>query len=60
MTLLLQVSLLLRGDLLDVSLLGSLRLGLYGHLLHGSRMLLLIVQHLKKLLMSMPRGRCAL
>jgi hypothetical protein len=47
---------LVRCDPLHVSLL----LGLSSHLLCGSRVLLLVVQHLKKLLLLLPRGCCAL
>jgi hypothetical protein len=58
---LLTVLMLLGGDLLHVGLLlGSLRLSLSCHLLHGSQVLLLAMQHLKKLLLSLPRGCCAL
>jgi hypothetical protein len=48
--------LLLSGNLL----LGSLRLGLSAHLLLESRVLLLVMQHPKKLLLSLLGGRCAL
>jgi hypothetical protein len=48
--------LLLGRDLLHLILL----LGLSGHLLCGSRVLLLAVQHPKKLLLSLPRGHYAL
>jgi hypothetical protein len=52
---------LLQGDLLHESLLlGSPRLGLSGHLLLKSRVLLLAVQHPKKLLMSLLKGCYAL
>jgi hypothetical protein len=37
-----------------------LLLGLSDHLLRGSRVLLLTVQHLKKLLLSLPGVCCAL
>jgi hypothetical protein len=47
---------LLHASLLHVRLL----LGLYDHLLRGSRVLLLTVQHLKKLLLSLPGVCCAL
>jgi hypothetical protein len=48
--------LLLSGNLL----LGSLRLSLSAHLLLESRVLLLVMQHPKKLLLSLLGGRCAL
>jgi hypothetical protein len=47
---------LLGGDLLHVRLL----LGLSDHLLCGSRVLLLTVQHPKNLLLLFPRGHCDL
>jgi hypothetical protein len=47
---------LLRGNLLHVSLL----LGLSGHLLSGSQVLLFAMQHPKKLLLLLSRGRYAL
>jgi hypothetical protein len=64
MTLLLLGSLLvglmlLRGDLLLRSLLPrSLRLSLSSHLLVESRVLLLVMQHPKKLLLSLLRPLC--
>jgi hypothetical protein len=47
---------LLGGDLFHV----SLDLTLSGHHLSRSRVLLLAMQHLKKLLLSLPKGRYAM
>jgi hypothetical protein len=52
---------LLKGDLLHGRLLlRSLRLGLFGHRLHRSQVLLLAMHHLKKQLLSLSRDCCAL